>query len=92
MVGETQTDQSAYLRGGVVLRVRCALEFPFMRWVGQSARVDLHPECALHMGVRLMRDVNEVEYIYGPGLGPVVPTLIVAPRLPPRSLRPPARF
>ena len=41
------------------------LEFPFIRWAGPDAQVDMHPECALHMGVRLMRDVNEVEDTYG---------------------------
>lgn len=42
------------------------LGFPFIRWAGPDAQVDLHPECALHLGVRLMRDVNEVEDKYGP--------------------------
>lgn len=42
------------------------LEFPFIRWGGPEAQVDMHPECALHLGVRLMRDVNEVEDKYGP--------------------------
>ncbi len=42
------------------------LGFPFIRWAGPEAQVDMHPECVLHMGVRLMRDVNEVEDKYGP--------------------------
>ena len=28
--------------------------------------MDLNPECALHIGVRLMREVNEIEDRYGP--------------------------
>jgi len=46
------------------------LEFPFIRWAGPDSQVDLHPDCALHMGVRLMRDVNEVEDKYGPMTAP----------------------
>jgi hypothetical protein len=42
------------------------LVFPFIRWAGPEAQVDMHPECVLHLGVRLMRDVNEVEDKYGP--------------------------
>lgn len=42
------------------------LEFPFIRWAGSGGQANMHPECTLHMGVRLMRDVNEVEEIYGP--------------------------
>ena len=37
------------------------LRFPFIRWAGSDSQVDLNPECALHIGVRLMREVNEVD-------------------------------
>ena len=42
------------------------LGFPFIRWAGFDSQVDLNPECALHIGVRLMREVNEVEDRCGP--------------------------
>ncbi len=42
------------------------LGFPFIRWAGSDSQVDLDPECALHIGVRLMREVNEVEDRCGP--------------------------
>jgi len=47
------------------------LGFPFIRWAGPDSQVDLHPECALHMGVCLMRSVNEVEDRYGPMTAPL---------------------
>ncbi len=47
-----------------------SLGFPFICWPGPDSQVDLHPECALHMGVRLMREVNEVEDKYGPMTAP----------------------
>jgi hypothetical protein len=37
------------------------LGFPFIRGAGSDSQVDLNPEYALHVGVRLMREVNEVE-------------------------------
>ena len=37
------------------------LGFPFIRWAGSDSQVDLNPECALHIGVRLMREVNEID-------------------------------
>ncbi len=42
------------------------LGFPFIRWAGFDSQVDLNLECALHIGVRLMREVNEVEDRCGP--------------------------
>jgi hypothetical protein len=42
------------------------LVFPFIRWAGFDSQVDLNPECALHIGVRLMREVNEIEDRCGP--------------------------
>src|SRR5215212_2438363 len=32
--------------------------FPFIRWAGSYSQVDLNPECALRIGVRLMREVK----------------------------------
>ena len=37
------------------------LGLPFIRGAGSDSQVDLNPEYALHIGVRLMREVNEVE-------------------------------
>ena len=54
---------SCFVRGG-------PLGFPFIRWAGPDSQVELHPECALHMGVCLMREVNEVEDRYGPITAP----------------------
>jgi hypothetical protein len=42
------------------------LGFPFIRWAGFDSQVDLNLKCALHIGVRLMREVNEVEDRCGP--------------------------
>ncbi len=49
-----------------MLRVRYPFGVPLHPLAGPEAQVDMHPECVLHMGVRLMRDVNEVEDKYGP--------------------------
>jgi len=54
---------SCFVRGG-------SLGFPFIRWAGPDSQVDLHPECALHVGVCLMREVNQVEDRYGPMTAP----------------------
>ena len=37
------------------------LGFPCIRWAGSDSQVDLNLECALHIGVRLMREVNEID-------------------------------
>jgi hypothetical protein len=54
----------------VSISLQPAIEFSFIRWAGPEAQVDTHPECALYMGVRWMRDVNEVEDKYGPMTAP----------------------
>ncbi len=54
---------SCFVRGG-------PLGFPFIHWVGPDSQVDQHPECALHVGVCLMREVNQVENRYGPMTAP----------------------
>ncbi len=40
------------------------LGFPFIQWRGETT-VNMHPECTLHLCVRLMRDVHEAETKYG---------------------------
>jgi hypothetical protein len=40
------------------------LDFPFIQWIGETT-VNMHPECTLHLCLRLMRDVHEAETKYG---------------------------
>jgi hypothetical protein len=40
------------------------LDFPFIQWIGETI-VNMHPECTLHLCLRLMRDVHVTETKYG---------------------------
>jgi hypothetical protein len=65
-----QQEDQRIAAGSVLLCARRAPRVPLHPLGGPDSQVDLHPECALHVRVCLMREVNQVEDRYGPMTAP----------------------